>query len=49
MYWLEGGRLELPKGETLKLKYRVVVHAGDVKQSQIAGKFEQYKEEAGTK
>jgi hypothetical protein len=49
MYWLEGGRLELPKGETLKLKYRVVIHAGDVKQSQIAAKFVQYKEEAGTK
>jgi len=47
MYWLEGGRLELPKGETLKLKYRVVVHTGDVEQSQIAGKFEQYRQAPG--
>jgi hypothetical protein len=43
MYWLEGGRLELPKGKTLKLKYRVVVHAGDAKQARIAEIFEQYK------
>lgn len=47
MYWLDGGRLELAKGKTLKLKYRVVVHAGDVEQSQIAGKFEQYKQTPG--
>ena len=46
MYWLEGGKLELPKGETLKLKYRVVVHAGDAKQARIAGKYEQYKQHA---
>ncbi len=43
MYWLEAGRLELPKGKTVELKYRVVVHAGDAKQARIAEKFEQYK------
>ena len=47
MYWLEGDRLELPEGQTLKLSYRVVVHSGDVKQAQIAGKFEQYRRNAG--
>jgi len=46
MYWLEGGKLELPKGETLKLKYRVVVHSGDAKKAQIDGKYEQYKQNA---
>jgi len=44
MYWLEGDRLELPKGRTLTLRYRVVVHAGDVKKSQIARRFKQYEQ-----
>ena len=46
MYWLEGGRLELPKGKTLTLRYRVVVHVGDVTEAQIARRFEQYKQSA---
>ncbi|MEA3224574.1 MAG: PmoA family protein [Planctomycetota bacterium] len=46
MYWLEGGRLELPEGQTLTLRYRVVVHAGNVKQARVARKFEQYKQTA---
>ncbi|MHC4430767.1 MAG: DUF6807 domain-containing protein [Planctomycetota bacterium] len=46
MYWLENGRLELPKGKTLTLRYRVVVHAGDAERAQIAGRFEQYKKSA---
>ena len=49
MYWLDGGRLELAKGKTLELKYRVVAHTGDVKQADIAGKFEQYKGNAKPK
>ncbi len=49
MYWLEGGRLELPKGQVLELKYRVVVHAGDVKQARITRKFGQYKRNAQPK
>ena len=44
MYWLEDGRLELPKGRTLTLRYRVVVHAGDAKTADIAAKFKQYKQ-----
>ena len=44
MFWLEGDRLELPRGKTLTLRYRVVIHAGDVKRAQIAGQFKQYKQ-----
>ena len=42
MEWLEGGKLELKKGETFKLRYRVVVHAGDAQAANIAGEFEKY-------
>ncbi|HPO17352.1 MAG TPA: PmoA family protein [Candidatus Hydrogenedentes bacterium] len=42
MYWLEGDKLELPKGEKLPLKYRVIVHAGDTKTANIADLFQQY-------
>ena len=44
MNWLEGGRRELPPGQVLKLRYRVVVHTGDTKKADIAGIFEQYKQ-----
>jgi hypothetical protein len=44
MYWLEGDRLNLAKGEKLTLEYRVVVHAGDSKNADIAGLFDQYKQ-----
>ncbi|MHC4192316.1 MAG: DUF6807 family protein, partial [Planctomycetota bacterium] len=44
MYWLEDGRLDLPKGQTLTLRYRVVVHAGDANTADIAAKFKQYKQ-----
>ncbi|MEJ2700981.1 MAG: PmoA family protein [Sedimentisphaerales bacterium] len=43
MYWLEGDKLNLAKGEPLTLTYRVVVHVGDVKTANIASLFEQYK------
>jgi len=43
MYWLEGGKLDLPKGKKLALRYRVVVHTGDSKDASIAKLFEQYK------
>lgn len=43
MYWLENDRLDLPKGEPIALKYRVVVHAGDAESAGIAGVFEQYR------
>ncbi len=46
MYWLEGDRLDLAKGEKLTLRYRVVVHTGDSKAADIARIFEQYKKAA---
>ncbi|MBN2315795.1 MAG: PmoA family protein [Sedimentisphaerales bacterium] len=46
MYWLEGDKLYLAMSEPLALEYRVVVHADDVKEADIAGLFEQYKKKA---
>ena len=43
MNWLEGGKLELPKGKTLKLQYRVVVHTGDTAKARIEELFKLYK------
>ncbi|UCC98887.1 MAG: PmoA family protein [Phycisphaerales bacterium] len=42
MYWLEGDKLNLAKGEELSLEYRVVVHAGNAKAADIAGLFNRY-------
>ncbi|MDP6502367.1 MAG: PmoA family protein [Planctomycetota bacterium] len=42
MFWPEGSYTALPKGEALTLRYRVVVHAGDVKGAGIANLYEQY-------
>jgi hypothetical protein len=42
MYWMEGDRLNLPKGESLTLRYRVVVHGGDADEADIAGLWEAY-------
>ncbi len=47
MYWLEGDKLNLTKGEKLTLEYRVIVHAGDAKTADVAGLFEKYKQSAG--
>jgi len=44
MYWLEGDKLNLAKGEKLSLEYRVVVHAGDAKTANIAELFNRYKQ-----
>ena len=49
MYWLEGDKLNLAKGEKLTLEYRVVVHAGDAKTANIDGLFNQYKQAANSK
>ena len=46
MYWLEGDKLNLAKGEKLTLEYRVVVHAGDSEAANIAGLFNRYKQTA---
>lgn len=44
MYWLEGDKLNMAKGDKLTLEYRVIVHAGDSKTAGIAGLFNQYKQ-----
>jgi len=44
MYWLEGDKVNLAKGEKLTLEYRVVVHAGDSKTANIAGLFKRYEQ-----
>jgi len=46
MYWLEGDKLNLAKGEKLSLEYRVVVHAGDSKTANVAGLFNRYRQTA---
>ncbi|HPD47124.1 MAG TPA: PmoA family protein [Anaerohalosphaeraceae bacterium] len=42
MYWLEGDKLNLPKGEPLSLAWRVIVHAGDHTSADIAGRWVEY-------
>lgn len=45
MYWPENGtHIELAKGRELRLRYRVVVHAGDAESAGIAEVFEKYKD-----
>ncbi|MHC4678219.1 MAG: DUF6807 domain-containing protein [Planctomycetota bacterium] len=46
LYWLEGDKLDLAKGEKLSLEYRVVLHAGDVKTANIADLFSRYEQSA---
>ncbi|MBA7640060.1 hypothetical protein ES703_47723 [subsurface metagenome] len=48
MNWLKDGRLELARGETLTLRYRVVVHTGNARSADIEGIFKQYKKTADT-
>jgi hypothetical protein len=48
MFWPESGRTELPKGQILTLRYRVVVHAGDVKTAGIKQIFKQYEQATDT-
>jgi hypothetical protein len=46
MYWPEDGNAtQLKKGEIIKLRYRVLVHAGNTKDAGIADEFEKYKNE----
>lgn len=43
MYWPADDKATLlKKGETINLRYRVLVHAGDTKEAGIAEKFEEY-------
>lgn len=46
MFWPEAGRTELPKGEALTLRYRVVIHTGDARTAGIEQIFEQYAQAA---
>jgi len=46
MFWPEGGRTEIPKNEVFTLRYRVVVHTGDVKKAGIKQIFQQYEQAA---
>lgn len=44
MYWPENDKdTKLPKGATLRLRYRVLVHGGSTEDAGIAGQFELYK------
>ncbi len=46
MYWPQNDKeTTLKKGQTIKLKYRVLVHSGDVVSAKIAEQFEKYKSE----
>lgn len=46
MYWPANDEsTKLKKGETINLKYRVVVHSGDHLEAKIADEFEKYKSE----
>jgi hypothetical protein len=42
MYWPEGDCIKLPKGEVVTLRYRVVVHAGDMSRADLAAMHERY-------
>lgn len=46
MYWLEGDKLELSRGEKFTLRYRVIVHSGDAKDANIKKHFEKYEKTA---
>ncbi len=46
MYWPPNTKnITLKKGESVKLRYRVIVHSGDHKEAKIADEFEKYKTE----
>ena len=42
MYWPEGDSIMLPKGEVVTLRYRVVVHAGELSKADLAAMHERY-------
>jgi len=44
LYWPEDGiATYFDKGDMITLKYRVLVHRGDVREADVAGEFEKYK------
>ena len=42
--WMEGGKLELPRGRDLHLRYRVVVHGGNTAEAGIAEQYRRFAE-----
>jgi hypothetical protein len=42
MHWLPGGRLEIHKGKTLVLRYRVIVHTGTAAEAGIAALYDSW-------
>ena len=40
--WFEEGHLDLPRGEQLRLRYRVVVHGGTTEEARIADLYRDY-------
>lgn len=40
--WFEEGHLDFPRGEPLRLRYRVVVHGGTTDEARIAELYEEY-------
>ncbi len=46
MYWPENEKTtELKKGDTINLRYRIIIHSGDEKEAEIAEEFKNYKSE----
>lgn len=46
MYWPENEKTtELKKGDTINLRYRIIIHSGDEKEAEIAEEFNNYKSE----
>jgi hypothetical protein len=42
MFWLDGGKLELPQNGAFTLRYRVLVHAGDCAAAEVGALFARY-------
>lgn len=42
MQWLVGGQVTFKKGETLTMKYRVIIHNGDTKSAKIASLYDEW-------
>jgi hypothetical protein len=46
MYWLESGAMEIPRGESLHLRYRVVIHGNNPPAEEIDAEFRAWSESA---
>lgn len=45
MNWLEGGFLEIPQGETVHLRYRVMIHSGNPAPAQLEAEYAKWSRE----